>query len=212
MLNWLRSIIGWGITGLKDLWNKAIGALITVYNYFVQFIDALDAELISIYHSLSNFISAVETYATALYNSVLAWAAKQISSVISWAENQLASLAKAISAVETWASNLIAALRATLNALISGVESWVINDIYDPLLRSVTDALKWITSDGYLAIQLLTHPDQLAKVLGKWLWGEWLSMLHDYAGPIGSWFIHQMVRSASPVGSVIEDIISSIVD
>jgi len=212
MTGWLRGLVGWGISGLKDLWNKALSVISTVYNYFVTLIDALDAELISIYHSLTNFIDAVETYASTLYALVRAWATEQLNSIISWAEKQLASVAKSISSIIAWASSLIDALRAYAVALVNDAKNWVIQNVYNPIVRSITDALKWITTDGYYAVQLLRNPPLLAKLLAKWLWGEWLSLIRQYSGVIGKWILHSMMGMASSVGSVIEDIIASIVD
>ena len=212
MPGWLTGVLGWGVSGLKDLWNKAISVIMTVYNDVVQSLDALGAELTNVYHTLIAFIDSVEAYASALYTVVKAWAVQEFSNLISWATRQLAAVANDINSVISWVSNLISAAYAFATALVDAAKNWVIQNIYDPIVRNLTDALQWITTDGYYALQLLRNPPLLAKLLAKWVWQEWLSLARQYAGAFGAWLIHNMVSMASPIGSVIEDVIASIIE
>lgn len=212
MGSWIKGLFHWGVSSVTDVWNKFISVISAVYSYISSIDSAIWSEFTSLWHSFTTYLSAVETWTSSLYNAVFAWAENALSNTINWASKEISSLGRDISSVVSWASSLINAIRAWVSSLISDLESWVIHNIYDPLLRSVTDALGWIVKEGYYAYNLLTHPDLLAKLLAKYLWSALFDIPKRYAGAIAHWLVHQMLNMAGPIGSVLEDIISSIIE
>lgn len=212
MPGWLKGAVNWIVGGVKDVWNKAVGLIMSVVTWAQTLFSQLWSDLDDFYNALSTYISAVETWAGSLYDAVRATLISDITNTINWASREITALGRDISAVETWTSGLISGLRGLISSLINGAINWVIKNVYDPLAHDITSALNWIAKSGAYAYYLLTHPDALAQLLAKYLWESWLSLFKKYAPHIGKWLLHSMVTLASPAGTIIEDIISSIVD
>lgn len=212
MKAWLKGLFHWGVSGITDVWNKFVSVINAVYSYISSIDSAIWDEFSSLWDSFTTYLGAVETWASSLYNALYAWTTKALGNTINWASKEISSLGRDISGVVSWASSLISAIRAWVSSLIGNVTSWVIRNIYDPLARALNDALGWIAKEGYYAYHLLTHPELLAKLLAKYLWSALFDIPKRYAGAIAHWLVHQMIHMAGPIGSVLEDIIASIID
>lgn len=212
MPGWLRSLLGTAATNTLDLYNKVKNALTAIYSYVRSLYSALGVEISAVTQAFNNTLKAIETWVTSLYNAALAYAESSAKSIISWATKELDAIGKDISSVITWTTSLVNAARAFVSSEIGAVEKWAIQNIYDPVASDIKGALDWIGKEGALVYQYITHPDQLAQLVGHYLLGSWLSLTKKYSGIFVLWLLHNMLSLASPIGGIVEDIIASLVE
>ena len=59
---------------------------------------------------------------------------------------------------------------------------------------------------------LLTHPDQLAGLIGKYVLANWMSLGTKFALPFFKWVYTSSISLAPELGSLLENVISSLFD
>lgn len=210
MFGWLNSLFGWATSGLDDLWHKVISVFQVIYSYIDGWINQIIGDINSVYQWVWGLIQAVERFAQSIYTAVTSWAIKTFNGIIAWVGNlwnQLYSYAKGILA---WASQWVARIYSDFTGWIRQLENWVIQDIWSPLYNFISGALRWIQTEGAWAFYLVTHPDQLALILGRYILAAWMNLGRRYAGPLGRWMIHTMLSMSGEVAGILEDFIAGI--
>ena len=210
MFNWLSNL--WHIiTGdIKAVIRWITTAITAVYSFIDRQIHALWSGLALLSRYLSelekaawNYISQLWTYARWIVEVVIAgvihWADAAINFVLKYAQGVWQILVASFD----YLKNLI--LR-----LINDAITWVIRNIYDPLVKWLTDAWHWITHEGAFVYYLLTHLDKLASLLAGWLWHEWLNLFGRYGRTVARWLISHMLGLAKPLIDVLETIVAAI--
>lgn len=210
MFGWLNSIWGWAFSGLDDLWHKAVAVFQAIYSYVDGWINQIVRDINSVYQWTWGLIQAVERMAQSVYTIVVQWAEKQLANLAAWISRLWSSLYSFVQNIIVWASRLIDQIYNDVRSWISGIVSWVLQNIWNPLYNLISGALRWISHEGAWVLYLLTHPDQLALLLGRYILGAWLSLGRKYAGPMGRWLIHTMLSMSGEVAGVLEDIIANI--
>lgn len=210
MFNWLRNLYNDAIGGLKDVEQWIIGAIMAVYSFFDNLINQIWAFLAQLQNWVNQLFNDVyqfgvsilhyaEYIATVTIPDVLRWAQNELGALAQYAENGLSWLTSRIEYIATWAEN-------ELNKLAS----WVLTNVWDPLWKNVTGLLHWIETTGAFMYDLLTHPDKLATLLGKYILGAWAELGSKFAKPFVRWLVQNMIHEAGFVGSILEDILTSI--
>lgn len=211
MFGWLKKALNWGIGGIEDLWNKAVSLVMAVYSYVDSWINSLLNDINSIYQWASGFIGSVEQWVMGLYNSLAGWVSKIYGDVERWVSSLWSQLWNDIQGAIRWVTqqlnNLLGWAEAQLNRLVN----WVIQNIWNPLLNGINGAINWITKYGYWAYYMVTHPEELAKLVGRYILGSWVGLGRRYAGVFGKWMVHTMIRAGSEVAGILEDVIASII-
>jgi hypothetical protein len=152
---------------------------------------------------LNQFVSSVYNYGVYI-------ATVLVPGVVRWAQAAIGSVANDVRSLAGWAIQQVQRLINTIESTAAAIESWAIRSIWNPLWSGLTGALKWIAVEGTYAYYLLTHPDQLALLLGKYILASWVGLGRKYSSAIGRWLINSMLSAANDVGSILEDIIASI--
>lgn len=212
MPGWLKSAYGWAIGGIDDLWNKTLGLISTLYSYVSSVIGAIDTELGSIYNGLVHLIDSVENWAQSTIAQTVSWVRTLYNNLTSYIVSLFNHAMSYINDVYKWAAGAVGAIYTYIRGVVSSITSWAIRNIYDPVARAINTLANWITTYGYVAYRLVTHPDELAKILAHYIWTQSVSLADQYAAPIASWLLRGMLRMANPVGKVIEDIIASLIE
>lgn len=210
MINWILSI--WHqITGdINNVIRWITSTIAAVYSFVNRLFDAawhaaLDAwnYADSLFHQAWAYIAQVYHYAVAIVDVV-------IHNVIVWVTriwNDLYSYAHSVyETLVSWADFLRHAIAVGLDDL----RSWIINDVWNPLFTSLKDAWNWIAHEGAFVYYLLTHPDKLAALLGRYLWTAYIGLLKTYGKVIGQWLLHSMRGLAGPFFDILEMILSGI--
>lgn len=210
MFGWLNSLLGWASSGLDDLWKKVISIFKTVYSYIDGWINQIIKDINSVYQYVWSLYQAGERFAQSIYTAVVSWGVKQFNSIVSWASKLWSQLYSFIQSVIVWAAKEIAQVRAYIDSYLSNLVNWILKNIWDPLYNFISGAVKWIETYGTWAIYLLTHPDQLALILGRYILASWLGLGKKYAGLFGRWLVHGMLSLTSDVAGILEDIIAGI--
>jgi hypothetical protein len=211
MFGWLKNAFNWGIGGLKDLWNKAVQLIMVVYSYVDGWVNALLSDINSLYQWASGFINAVQRWVFQLYTSLSNWVTKIYGDFERWVSGLYGELKGDILGIIRWITQQLNNVVNWALAQLNRLEKWVLDNIWNPLYNAVRGAVDWITKYGYWAYYMVTHPDQLALIVGKYILGAWIGLGRRYAGVFGRWMVHTMIRAGHDVAGILEDVIASII-
>jgi hypothetical protein len=210
MFGWLNSILGWASSGLDDLWKKVISVFQVIYSYVDGWINQLIKDINSVYQWTWSLIQSVERLAQSIYTIVVNWVINNLVSLEAWVGRLWNSLYSYAQGIAAWTSGWISRIYSDVTGWISGLENWVLRDIWDPLYNFISGALRWIAREGAWVFYLLTHPDQLALLLGRYILGAWMNLGRRYAGPMGRWMIHTLMSLSGDLAGILEDFIAGI--
>lgn len=211
MLNFINNLYHTIVNDIKSVWNWILKTISAVYSFIDREFQVVERYATDIYnfldglfHTAWNFIVQVYNYAKSIVDVV-------IRDLISWVTriwNDVFSFAKGVyEQLVQW----VDFLKHLIASLIDDVRKWIINDIWNPLFAAIKTALDWITHEGAMMFDLLTHPNKLVALLGHYLWVAWLDLIKVAAKPIARWLLHTMMGMAGEVADVIETIIASLI-
>lgn len=210
MFGWLGSILGWSVSGVDDLWHKVVQVIQAVYSWAAGEIGQVIADINSVYQWAYTTAVSTEQWVASEYTAFNALVDSVYNTLTSWVKSLIASAYGYTRAVLSWAGQQISRLYADVRSWIGGVEAWVLGSIWNPLYNLVSGTLQWIGREGAWAIYMLTHPDQLSLLLGRYILTSWSRLGHRYAGAVGRWLVHGMLSMTDEVAGIIEDIIAGI--
>lgn len=210
MLQWLKDLYNGANGVLTTIERWVVGAINVVYSYFSALISQLWTGLQSLANAVNKFVGEVELSLYNLYTQAQWIITKGIPQLANWVLNELNKLGAYIYSVYNWAVKELAWLETWAQNELTKLTEWVLKNVWDPLWNAITSAVKWIETEGAYVYYLLTHPDQLAAILGAYLLREWTSLGRKYAKPFVKWLFHSMIAEIPSVSSVIEDIIASL--
>jgi hypothetical protein len=210
VFGWLKSIYNGAIGKLSDVERWIVGAINAVYSFFNGLIQQVWIAIQAVGYAIQWYVRILSETLNSLNTLAEYILTKVIPSVVSWATNELAKLRNFAVGVYNWAVSQIRLLGTVLLAEIQKVVQWVLRNVWDPLYNLIKGILHWITNEGAYVYYLLTHPDKLAALLGKYILGSWIALGQRYAKPFVKWLVHNMLSQASWLGGLLEDIIVSI--
>ena len=211
MLNWLRSLWGLAFGGLSDLWHQFINVIQAVYSWVDGIINDVYSYIYSLWTSLYGFVQQVESWVGSLYNSLAGWVRQIYSDITSWVGRLYSELLSLINQTLAWIGRLYDTLVGWVQSLFSSLVNWVIKNIWDPLYNFISGVYRWVVNEGYYVFYMITHPDQLAKLLGEYILREWLNLGKRYASTISRWLVGVMVSAGHEIGGIISDILAGII-
>lgn len=211
MLGWLRSLWNWGISGLDDLWKKVLSIFSAVYSYIDGWITAVSNYLGQLWTDFVNFANSVVKWVGAVAQSIENWVSKLYSDIQQWVSRIWNDLYQYAVGVYHWALSQLERLATLIQYVWNQLLNWVINNIWNPLYNFISGIYQWITTNGYYVFYLLTHPDQLAKLLGEYLLREWMNLSRKYGAAVGRWLVHSMLSMGSDVAGLFGDVIAKII-
>lgn len=210
MLAWLSGLLGWAIGGTDDLWKKVVSVFQTVVSYIDSSVSQLIGDVNSVWQWLNTFVGQVDKLVDSVYTSIYNWSVRSFANITSWVNNIYGTLRGAISDTVAWTTAWIDRIYKDVTGWIGDLETWVLRDIWDPLYKSLAGAVQWIGTYGSWTVYLLSHPEQLALILGRYILGSWLNLGHKYAKPVARWMLHSMMSAAGDVAGLLEDFIAGI--
>ena len=210
MFGWLNSILGWASSGLDDLWHKVISVFQVIYSYVDNLVGQIIRDINSVYQWTWGLIQAVERMAQSIYTIVTQWAIHQLVAIEAWVGRLWNSLYGYVQSIVAWTSQWVARIYADVTGWFRGLEAWILQNIWNPLYNLVTGALRWIGREGAWVLYLLTHPDQLALLLGRYILSSWIGLSRKYAGPVGRWMVHSLLSISGDLAGILEDFIAGI--
>lgn len=210
MFGWLTGVLGWTISGVDDLWKKVIAVIQSVVSYIDSYVNQLIGDINSVWQWLNTFVTQINKFIDSVYTSIYNWALKSLTNVTNWVNGLYNTLRTSVIGVVSWVTSWIDRIYSDITGYIQQLENWVLKNIWDPLYNSISGIVHWIDTYGVWVVYLLTNPDQLALLLGRYILGAWLSLGHKYARPIAQWLGHALLSMAGDVAGVLEDIIADI--
>jgi len=210
MLNWLTSLFGNPIADLKSAWKWLTGAISAVYSFFDSLINQLDDALNWLERQVNQYVNDIEGALRDIGNGIYWVIHTGLPDAINWAENEIAK-------AYNYALGLYHAAINELNNLLNWAQSelsrlvqWVLSNIWDPLWSGIQRVIRWIENEGAFVYYLLTHPDKLALLLGKYLLSAWMDLTGKYSKIFVRWLLHMAISEASFVANKLEDLISAL--
>lgn len=211
MINWILGI--WRqITGdINSVIRWITSTIAAVYSFISREFDAAYHAALDAWNFADSLFKQAWAYIVSVYNFARSIVDVIIHNVIVWVQriwNDLYNYAHGVyETLVSWVDFLRHAIAVGLDDL----RSWVINDVWNPLFNGLRDAINWITHEGAFVYYLLTHPDKLAALLGRYLWSAYLSLLKTFGKVIGQWLLHSMRDLAGPFFDILETILSGII-
>jgi hypothetical protein len=145
--------------------------------------------------------NALDVWATNLYNGVITWASDELTSLWNWVQSFYAAFKIAV-------SDLYSYIDGTINAFLQ----YIYQQYIAPLINGLAYALSWLSTYGSYILNLLTHPDQLAEFVGRYILGAWMSLGRKFALPFFKWFYSSAISLVPDFTDMFEELISSMFD
>lgn len=210
MFSWLKDIYNGASGPLSTIEKWIMGALSAVYSFFNGLVSQLWHALITLGSELNALGDELSKAVNGLYH-LLQWVIDTgLPQLENWALGELNKLREYSIGVYQWAVSEIHRLGVLVLSELNKLGQWVLRNVWDPLWNAVQGVLHWIEHEGAYVYYLLTHPDKLAAILAEWILSQWMSLGRRFAKPFARWLLHNMILDAPFIGSIIEDIISSL--
>lgn len=186
----LNSVITWADGWFDDIWNTITGLYTYIYDGLVNDLNYAFSLYIALVNWSDNTVAGIYV-----------WATKELNSISSAVNGWVNTLIRYIDDVETWAAQQLAAMLL-----------YIYNTYIAPIWNAVQGAINWIGTYGAFILNLLTHPELLAELLGKYLLSVWSTLATQYALPFFKWFVASAMSYVPDITSILEDIISNLFD
>ena len=193
------TVAGW----VRDLITGVYGFLHTIFGHVISgwqnlYRDVSDFIDVSIQHGvhLLLVLGFILRHVIPTLNRLLSDFIRQ---VFHYAEGVYRFAVRAIDDLRNWSADALRTL-----------QRWVVTDVFDPLLRSLTAAWHWITHEGSLVYHYITHPADLVDLVWDALISKLEAEAWNIAGKLGSFALSLVVRNLSRFVSLLEDILNAV--
>ncbi len=210
MFGWLTNLFSNPVTDIKAAWKWLTGAITAVYSFFNGLIDQL-------WKSLSWLDSVINRYVSDIYKAIqAAWNAVQwvitvgIPRLAKWAENEIAKAYNYAVGIYHWALSELGRLEKWALSQLNKLVDWILRNIWDPLWNGLQRLIRWVEREGAYVYYLLTHPDRLALLIGKYILASWMNLASKYGRVVARWLLHNMLSDGKWLANFLENIISSL--
>lgn len=210
MFGWLTNLFSNPITDIKAAWKWLTGAITAVYSYFNNLIDQLSNALNWLDGVINRYVNDIYKAISSAWNLIQWIVNVGIPRVINWAENEIAKAYNYAVGLYHWALSQIQKLASWAESKITELANWVIKNVWDPLWNGLQRAIRWIEREGAYAYYLLTHPDQLALLIARYVLASWMGLASKYGRVVARWILHNMLSDAKWLSNLLEDVISSL--
>lgn len=203
------------LNSIKSLWAyvQAIPAAInSVVTWAEGEWNQLWSEVTQLYQYVAQQAEIDLNYALALFQSIQTWTSNLVTGIYQWVLTQISSLDNWFTGLINQALSYISYLENWAETQFSNLISWINTEIVQPIWSAIDGAINWIGTYGAFVVNLLTHPDLLASLLGKYILASWKDLGAQFAKPFFSWFYRNAISLAPDFASLFEDIISSLFD
>lgn len=210
MLGWLDSILNFFTGGLRDIWNKLISVVRTLAGWTQDNLSALAARYNILYLGEFNLSSFIASFINRTYNPRQAWIDAIFKQVINQERNDVNSVRGDLRGLEASVTGQFDSLSLGIALKFASLIKWIITTVAAPLISEIGRALGWIEQEGALLIDLITHPDKLLALLGKWLLEFWVTLFVKFSLPFARWLLGHWKPLLPTIVTVLEDIITHV--
>jgi hypothetical protein len=195
------------VDAAKDAWN----AIRTVWAFLVQAARIVDEAWTWVVNGVEWFTSKVEDWAAEVYNGISHILFTVIPNAIKWAiEQAVGWAARAVRDVDRWAkarfSEVTSWAKRELNRIENLAKGW-----FDAVVKWVKHPIEWVIKEGEKIVELLFHPEALAKWVLGGLLVPLVTWLLRQAVTILSYLLRIWVDDSSEIASILEDFIHKVV-
>lgn len=210
MFGWLTNLFSNPITDIKAAWKWITGAITAVYSYFNNLIDQLNNALNWLDSVVSRYVNDIWRVLNSAWN-LLQWVITVgIPQLARWAENKLAEAYNYAVGIYHWAVSELQKLASWAESKLAELANWVLKNVWDPLWNGLQRIIRWVENEGAYVYYLLTHPEQLALLIGKYILASWMGLASKYGRAVARWILHNMLSDAKWLANLLEDVISSL--
>lgn len=211
ILDTIGGFFSGAVNGVIDLAKKAWNALHTVWNFLVRVGGILTGAWDWMVNGVTWLTSQVSNWAAAVYSNIWHILTNVIPGAAEWAVRKALSIAgAALAKVANWAkgavANAVKWVKGELGKLAATAKSWV-----NAVIRYVTSPIRWIYNVAKHAVDLVLHPEALAKYLVKHLVVPLILFMLRSGGPVIAWFIKSFMAQGSELAHLLEDVIARVV-
>lgn len=210
MLGLINRILHDLSSGITAIEKWALKLIYAVYSFVNKLFAELRKAVDNVWTALTNFAKAILKFASQVYTYAKWIVTKLVPSVIHWAEKELLSVAHDIADLGKWAVGWIDRLIKDIASAIKNITNWVIKNIFDPLKTDFLTAWHWITHEGAMIYDLITHPEKLAALLAGYIWDSWLGLFKKYGPQIARWLMRNLPNEAGMIVDAVEKFISNL--
>ena len=211
MFGWITRIWQWGVSNVGDpvaSWTRdfihgVFGWLDTMFGHIgdawhVMWLSSFAVDIAS-----GNFGMAIADAFGRLFKIA-------IPRLIAWADRELKSLGIDLSKLTDWIVKRIEQIVARIVHDITQLARWVTVHIYDPLARDFLQAWHWITHEGALVFDIITHPDKLVNLIWDALTGKLEAEAWNIGDRLGKFFLSLIIHNIRKFALLMEDIIMAV--
>lgn len=200
-----------GIPGdIKDAVSKIKHAITAVWFFLIHIGGLITGAWDWMVNGVAWFSGQVSNWAAAVYSTAWHTLTNVIPGAAAWAVRKALGLAGvALAKVEGWLKGLIHnAIRwakGELHKLAATAKGWV-----NSVIRFVTAPIRWIYHVAKGAVELVLHPEALAKWLVGHLVVPLVLWVMRSGSPVLSWFIKRFIASGGELAALLEDVITKV--
>lgn len=199
------------VNGLSAVEKWIVKLLHAAYAYVDKLFNELRRAVDGVWTALENFGRSIRKFVLQVYAYAKWIVIHGIPDVIKWAEKELVSLTHDIESLGKWALRQLDQLIKDIESAVKGVVSWVITHVFDPLKTDFLTAWHWITHEGALIYDLITHPEKLAALLAHYIWNSWLDLFKKFGPQIARWLVRNLPHEAGMLTDAVERFISNLI-
>jgi hypothetical protein len=197
-------------SAINDVLNIVHSVIRGVYGFIHGLNNILWYAWGDVYNGAVSIWKGARAFAAATYHRFIHLYRSVIPYLESYTHWVLTLLGKVIGEARTFLYNLILSTYHWALATFDATRKWAVNEIWNPLFKSLTSAWQWLTHEGATMWHYFTHLADLAEVL---FW-HILQSLENHAWDAGkllgrffmSLFWHNRVRFLT----LLEDILDAI--
>jgi len=210
VINWLKGLFGKAFSGLDDLYHYVLSLFQYVYSYIDAYVQSVWQGVLDAWNYIQWVYNTAISYAVQLYNMIRYVIDVEINAVEQWVSSLFSAAYDYIRGIINWVQSLINQIEAWIGQELQGLANWVLNSIWSPLYNYISGVVDWVTKYGYWVYYILTHPDELAKILGRYILGSIFNLGRQYSRVVARWLIHSTLSAGHEIGDILDTVISSL--
>lgn len=195
------------VDAAKDAWN----AIRTVWAFLVQVAKIVDEAWTWVVNGVEWFTSKVEDWAAEVYSGIGHILFTVIPDAIKWAiEQAVGWAARAVRDVDRWAKARFSEVTSWAKRELDHIEN-LAKGWFDAVVNWVKHPIEWVIKEGEKIVELLFHPEALAKWVLGGLLVPLVTWLLRQAVTILSYLLRIWVDDSSEIASILEDLIEKVI-
>lgn len=195
------------VEGAKDAW----GAIKTVWAFLVSIYRIGDEAWNWVVNGIDWLTGNIEGWVSDVYNTFAHILTQVIPEAAQWALGHAIGWAqKLVDDVEKWVSTAFTNVKKWVEHGLHKLESYA-KGLVDAVIKWVTGPIRWVIHNGEKIVNLLFHPERLAK----WIVGALVVPLVQWilksSLPVMTWLLRGFASEGSEFAHLIEDLLEKVV-